>query len=188
MPKQELLEAVVDHLQAHGLGDQSLRAIAEAVGSSHRMLVYHFGSREGLLAAVVDEVERRERVATEQAMAGADPDEALRRLWSALSKPSRAAEERLFYELAGQAVQGRPGTEALRRRLVDPWLDLGEALGAELGVAPVEARTVTRLDVAVIRGLLLDLLATGDRRGVHATFDRYLAWRAAAAADRLAGT
>lgn len=182
MPKQDLLEAVVDHLQQNGLGDQSLRAIAEAVGSSHRMLVYHFGSRAGLLAAVVEEVERRERAATEKAVAGVEPAEAARRIWATLSKPSRAPEERLFFELVGQAIQGVPGTEALRDDLVEPWLDLGAALAEELGADPAEARVVTRLDVAVVRGLLLDLLATGDRRGVQAAHDTYLAWRAAAAA------
>ena len=42
--KERLLDAVIEHFTADGLADQSLRRIAEAVGSSHRMLLYHFGS------------------------------------------------------------------------------------------------------------------------------------------------
>ena len=50
--KDLLLDQVVDHFVAEGMGDLSLRKIAAAIGTSHRMLLYHFGSREGLLAAV----------------------------------------------------------------------------------------------------------------------------------------
>src|SRR5579871_5379879 len=56
-----LLDAVIDHLATHGVGDLSLRPLAEGVGTSHRMLLYHFGSKEQLLVAVVDEVEARQR-------------------------------------------------------------------------------------------------------------------------------
>ena len=51
-PRERLLEAAVDHFGRHGIGDTSLRGIAEALGTSHRMLIYHFGSREGLLSEV----------------------------------------------------------------------------------------------------------------------------------------
>ena len=44
-PKARLLDAVVGYALAHGIADQSLRTIAEAVGTSHRMLIHHFGSR-----------------------------------------------------------------------------------------------------------------------------------------------
>ena len=58
-----LLDAVIAHLGQHGLGDLSLRQLAPAVGTSHRMLIYHFGSKEGLLIAVVQAVEARQRAA-----------------------------------------------------------------------------------------------------------------------------
>jgi AcrR family transcriptional regulator len=182
MPRQDLLESVVDHLRRNGLGDASLRSIGTAIDSSHRMLVYHFGSRAGLLAAVVGEVERQERERS-AAVAADDATDALETIWGTLSDPTRANEERLFFELAALALRNEPGTEQLRRDLVEPWLDVGERLATELGVDPTLARTVTRLDTAVVRGLLLDLLATDDRDGVQAAFDAYAAWRNAAASD-----
>ena len=59
--RDDLLARIVDDVAEHGIGDRSLRHLAESVGSSHRMLHYHFGSREGLVAAIVDEVEGRQR-------------------------------------------------------------------------------------------------------------------------------
>ena len=58
-PTDLVLDAVIEHFIAEGLADQSLRRIAEAVGSSHRMLLYHFGSKDGLLLVVGREVEAR---------------------------------------------------------------------------------------------------------------------------------
>ena len=59
---RRLLDAVIEHFTAEGLADQSLRRIAEAIGSSHRMLLYHFGSKDGLLLEVVRAVEARTQV------------------------------------------------------------------------------------------------------------------------------
>ena len=53
--RDRLLEAAVQHALKKGIVDLSLREIALEIGTSHRMLVYHFGSREGLLVAVVRE-------------------------------------------------------------------------------------------------------------------------------------
>ena len=59
--RQALLSRVVDHLTQTGSADVSLRQLAAAVGTSHRMLLYHFGSADALLSAVVLEVEQRMR-------------------------------------------------------------------------------------------------------------------------------
>jgi hypothetical protein len=46
------------------------------------------------------------------------------------------------------------------------------------GTAAPLARARARLYLALIRGLLLDLLATGDRRGTAAALDAFLSERA----------
>ena len=53
-----------------GISDKSLRAIAAAAGTSHRMLIHHFGSREGLLVDVIREVEERQRTVLAEMVAG----------------------------------------------------------------------------------------------------------------------
>ncbi len=60
-PRDRLLHAAVEHVLGQGIVNLSRREITVAIGTSHRMLIDHFGSREGLQVAVVREVERRDR-------------------------------------------------------------------------------------------------------------------------------
>ena len=60
-PRDQLLAAAVDYVLAHGFSNLSLRELAAAIGTSHRMLIYHFGSKEGLLVALIRSVEAAQR-------------------------------------------------------------------------------------------------------------------------------
>jgi AcrR family transcriptional regulator len=171
-----LLADVVAHARSHGLGDASLRSLAAALGTSHRMLIYHFGSREGLVAAVVAAVEAEQReVMSEltQAWAG-DPAATMRAYWAQLADPAQAESERLFFEAVALAARGRPEADGLRATLVQPWLEAYEAAASELGVPVDEARLDARVGMALVRGLVLDLLVTGDRAGVDAAVERFV--------------
>jgi hypothetical protein len=77
-------------------------------------------------------------------------------------------------ELYSHALLGRPGTEGFLETAVEPWIAYIAAALAEAGADETSARADARLAVAVARGLLLDLLATGDREGVTEAFERYL--------------
>jgi AcrR family transcriptional regulator len=175
--RERLLAAVVAHAQAHGLGDLSLRELAAAVGTSHRMLIYHFGSREGLMVAVVQAVEAAQRAFLAEFAADPTltPVEVMRAMWRRLADPSLWPSERLFFEIYSQALQGRPGTVGLLDGIVDSWIEPMVELARQRGLDPEAARADARLGVAVSRGLLLDLLATGDRAAVDAAVERYLA-------------
>jgi len=175
-PRQRLLDAAVEHALAHGISDLSLRELAAAIGTSHRMLIYHFGSKEGLLVEVVRAVEAAQReLFADLAADDATPGDAARAYWRQVAAPAMWPQERLFFELYSQALQGRPGTAELLDGVVDAWIDPIAEYSIGHGASPEAARTDARLGVAVIRGLLLDLLATGDREGVEAAFERYLA-------------
>ena len=123
-PKERLLGAVLEHAAVNGIQDTTLRGLAAAVGTSHRLLNYHFGSRRGLLVEVSRAVERQQRILPE---------------------------------------------------VVDAWIGPVADLFARLGFAADEARAEARLSLAVTRGLLLDLLGTGDRAAVDAAAERYVA-------------
>jgi AcrR family transcriptional regulator len=149
--RADLLDRIVAEVAAGGLGDRSLRDIAAAVGSSHRMLLYHFGSREGLVAAIVESVERD--LLRELAAEAADARSLVMALWERVASPELRPFVRLFFEtVAATAGEGD--------RLTSPWLEdarqAGDVVGAELD--PVEVR----LGVAVVRGLLIDVLVSGD--------------------------
>lgn len=163
-PKEKLLEAVADVALAGGIADRSLRAIAAAAGTSHRMLIHHFGSREGLLVDVIRAVEARQSAAlTELVAESAEvPGDLTERFWRHLRSPELAPQERLFFEVYGQALQGRQWAKPLLDGVVENWVGPVATMLAEAGISPDTARTVARLYVAVGRGLLLDVLATGD--------------------------
>lgn len=183
-PRSRLLVAAVDHATGHGVSDWSLRGIAAAIGTSHRMLIYHFGSKEGLLVEVVRTVEERQREALADlwrdldADPPADPAEVARRFWRRLADPALWPAERLFYELYGQALAGRAGTERFLDGIVESWLGPLAELMRRTGVPAEHVRATARLGVAVARGLLLDLLATGDRAGVDEAMERFVAGHA----------
>src|SRR5215510_8397245 len=100
-----LLAAAIDFVAANGLGDRSLRELAASIGTSHRMLIYHFGSKEGLMRAIVDEVERQQRDFFAQFMTDLDvsPLDVAHAIWQRVSDPALANNVRLFFELYGQA-------------------------------------------------------------------------------------
>jgi AcrR family transcriptional regulator len=172
--RRKLLDAAIAHIANRGISDLSLRELAAAIGTSHRMLIHHFGGREGLWVAVVREVEARQRAALGDVIP-AEPvtlGEAMRAWWTHISDPSLWPNERLFFEIYGQALQGRPGTTELLDGIVDAWLEPGATALEAYGFA--DGRAVARLGIAVTRGLLLDLLATGDRAAVDAAMEAYL--------------
>src|SRR5262249_22244930 len=143
----------------------------------HRMLVYHFGSKEGLLTEVVRRSEAEQRQYTEQLLADQDmpPIEQARRIWRELAEPAMAPRERLFFEVYAQALQARPHTKALLDEIVDAWLEPLIQINLRNGMPRGQAEPAARLGLAVTRGLLLDLLATGDRKGVDAAMEHFLA-------------
>ena len=130
--RQRLLDAVVAHFTAEGLADQSLRRIAEAIGSSHRMLLYHFGSKDGLLLAVVARGGGQDPGAPGRPRRGrARRDRALiRRMWAYLADPTLGDFERLFFALYGRALQGDEAIRSLLDDDVAHWLDANVALTA----------------------------------------------------------
>lgn len=175
LPRDRLLAATIAYVARHGLADLRLRTLAEAIGTSHRMLIYHFGSREGLLAEVVAAVEANQReVLAALSNSRLPPREALSAFWRDVASDDKREHVRLFFEIVAQVAAGRPGTERLRELLVEPWIDVVSRQGVRAGLPLEVARAQARLGMAVTRGLLLDLLVTGDRVGVDAAMEMFL--------------
>ncbi|HEU4946550.1 MAG TPA: helix-turn-helix domain-containing protein [Kribbella sp.] len=170
--RDRLLTAAVDHFAANGIGDSSLRTIATAIGTSHRMLIYHFGSREGLLAEVVRAVEaqQREMLATLMADSDLPVAEQAERFWRRVTEATLIYGP-LFFELSAHAMQDRPHTEALKADLIEVWLPPLVELCIRSGIDPAEAPVYARLGLAASRGLLFDLLLTGDQAAIDEASD-----------------
>jgi AcrR family transcriptional regulator len=155
--RRQLLDNLVEEFAVGGVGDRSLRDVAAAVGTSHRMLLHHFGSREDMLVAIVEEVERRQM--TVLPVLPTNPANHFAAMWADVRRPELRPFERLFFECYARAANGEKPFDRMLPGAVDDWLALTK------GVAEPAA---ARLGLAVIRGLLLDLVATGDEAGVDA--------------------
>jgi AcrR family transcriptional regulator len=164
--RQELLDAVVAEFAVRGIGDRSLRDLAAAVGTSHRMLLHHFGSRNDLLVAIVEEVERRQMAVLRELPS--EPAEAIAAMWADLRRPELRPFERLFFECYARGVQGEQPFARMLPGAVDAWLTDDATTGSAADPA------LTRLGLAVARGLLLDLVATGDDDGVGAAAQAFI--------------
>jgi AcrR family transcriptional regulator len=172
-PRQVLLDATIDHVAHHGMSDLSLRELAAAIGTSHRMLIYHFGSREGLVAAIVATIELRQRDALEQlADLATSPRALITAQWEQLSDPALRPFVALFFEVLALALQRRPGTDGFLERLTTPWIELAGRLADRIGT--VADRDDLLLGVAVVRGLLLEAVASGDVGSSTAALHRFL--------------
>src|ERR1044072_1559075 len=149
-PKGRLLEAAIEHIASRGVSDLSLRELAAAIGTSHRMLIHHFGGREGLWVEVIRAVEDRQRVAFAEVVPdlGATGGDVMRQWWRHISDPSLWPNERLFFELYGQALQGRPGAVELLDGIVDAWLEQAAAVFIAYGLSREEALAQARLGIA----------------------------------------
>jgi AcrR family transcriptional regulator len=160
--RQELLDAVVKECAERGIGDRSLRDVAAAVGTSHRMLLHHFGSRNELLLAIVDEVERRQRALLPKLPV--KPAAAMAAMWADLRRPELRPFERLFFECYARGVQGEQPFARMLPGAVEAWLTDAAAADPAL----------VRLGLAVMRGLLLDLVGTDDHAGVDAAAQAFI--------------
>jgi AcrR family transcriptional regulator len=171
--RDALLDRAMTHVAEHGLSDLSLRELAAAIGTSHRMLNYHFGSREGLVAAIVTAMEAQQREALAALAEGAaSPRELIESQWAQLTDPAVRPFVALFFEVLALAVHERPGTEGFLDQLTDPWLALASELAGRMDL--VTDLDELRLGVAVSRGLLVEVLASGEVEGPTASLRRFL--------------
>jgi AcrR family transcriptional regulator len=166
--RRQLLEALFEEFARGGIGDRSLRDVAAAVGTSHRMLLHHFGSREDLLIAIVEEAERRQMALVPELPM--DPADGFAAMWADLRRPELRHLERLFFECYARAAQGEKPFTRMVPGAVDGWLQEVEAAAA--GV--VYDAALARLGLAITRGLLLDLVATEDEAGVDAAAQAFI--------------
>ncbi len=165
MSRETLLTGAIKHFARNGIGDASLRAIATAIGTSHRMLIYHFGSREGLLAEVVRTVEQQQRDLLASLEDQGTVAEQSAEFWRRVTEAALIYGP-LFFELSAHAMQDQPHTEALKADLITVWLPPLTDLCIRAGIPPDQAPAYARLGLAASRGLLFDLLLTGDHQGV----------------------
>lgn len=166
-----LIDQVIDHLIRHGAADLSLRPLAAALGVSTFSLSYHFGSKEALLETVITALQARQTARVEAILSGIQggPEVAVRAVWTSCC--DHLEEDRLIFEAA--LSQRLPIEPSLRARLTLVWVETVVAILTRFGFSVADAQAEATLLTAVLVGLEIDLLTTGDRARVDATAGFY---------------
>jgi AcrR family transcriptional regulator len=162
--RAELVEAAYEYVLANGLADVSLRPIAEAIGSSTGVLRFLFGSRDGLVAALLERARTDELAMLELLPRDGDLQTLALAVWDWLADPDHDAVLRLWVESYATSLHDTSGPWAdFAGDTVRDWLALlAGAQPATLRRAAAGRAQRTAV-LAVLRGAMLDLLATEDR-------------------------
>jgi AcrR family transcriptional regulator len=178
--QQELLQRAYEYVLQHGLMTLSLRPLAQAIGSSPRVLLFLFGSKEGLVQALLARARVAELAFLAQMRRPDDFDSVVRRVWQWLVAKEHRPMLVLWLETYAHSLvepAGAYGQFALRT--VDDWLEL-----LATHQTPQHRRTRAganerALALAVLRGAMLDLLASGDEVRTTALVEAHLSGIAA---------
>jgi AcrR family transcriptional regulator len=159
----ELLEAAYRYALTHGLADLSLRPLAAAIGSSPRVLLYLFGSKEGLIRELLARARADEVALLSTAPTGSLPEVTML-IWDWISDPARRALVTLWTEAYARSLVDPDGPwSSFAAETVRDWLRLLAAAQPAATRDTPEAEAERTAALALLRGALLDLLATGDR-------------------------
>jgi AcrR family transcriptional regulator len=170
--RRRLRAGACDYLLRVGVSAADLSAMARELGTSARMLVHHFGSKDELIAAALDEAREQQRslfhnwleTRDDRTVAGL-----LRSLWELMQTPQAQPYLRLFSEVYMLTVQQPERFFGFSTRAaVHDWLPGLERALRDGGANDDEARALATLVLAVQRGLLLDALGTAEHERVQA--------------------
>ena len=173
--RAELLDRIADYVAKNGLADLSLRPLADAVGSSPRVLLYYFNSKEELVGEMLARMRERQK-----ALFATLPTEAasyavtVRGAWKFLSAPENSRVFRFFFEVYGLALQSPERYGDFLRGAVDDWIGYLTASAMANGYGKRDARAIATVLLAGYRGFLLDFLATGDRARIDRAVELWI--------------
>jgi AcrR family transcriptional regulator len=171
--KEALIESIVGYLLEHGLANLSLRPLAAAVGTSARLLVYHFESKERLLGEVLEAMQTRLRQSMAKLLerpSARQPEQPLKLFWRWAIADDNYPYLKLVYELTILAAQDPDTYAQYVQRNTTHWTDF------ILSMLPASRRdpAFATLCAAVFDGLFIELMATGDRKRTTLAIDRFI--------------
>lgn len=188
--RRDLLDQVREYMIRNGLSDLSLRPLARALGTSDRMLLYYFGTKERMVAEVLALDERRPLLRARSLLGAVDAhrDPAwvrrfMEEVWQQFADPDLRAALPLYLEVMVTGLL-RPDRYApvVRDALIE-WNDLLTSVFRGMGVPEARARTEAVLLVDACFGLVAGPVVEGDWDEAEAAFRLLLdrlepGWRA----------
>jgi AcrR family transcriptional regulator len=172
----ELLDAIVGHLITHGVAELSLRPLAKAVGSSPRVLLYYFGSKEEMVVKALARLRERQRTTYSQMKADSfdSPSKACLAIWKHMSAPDSEPLFRLFFEAYALALRHPQRLRDFLHTAIEDWLEFLAVPLCRKGYGKSEARAFATIVLAGFRGFMLDYCASRDRQRLDRALDLWL--------------
>lgn len=168
--KEELLERCLSATIEVGALDSSISAIAQRIGASGRMLIYHFGSKHELERQIIGLLETRLR---EKLWSFQVPCEradcltqSLLEMWRHLTSPAMYGLLKLTMELNQRAIQGDSETQSFLERETQQWIDY-------LFNFTNDKTTALSL-FHLFQGAILDFLTTGNAQRGQQTIEAFI--------------
>ncbi|SFF64696.1 TetR/AcrR family transcriptional regulator [Curtobacterium sp. YR515] len=159
--KPAIIAKVAEHLQDTKLEDVSVRSLGRVLGTSAYPIVYHFGTREALIDAVVDHL--AESVSDVTLDPGADDlglTDYLVAVFGGLDDPERSLAARLTFELGSvESLDGRDRERTFHRAQVSAIA----AWCVEHGYGAVDAERAARGAVLAARGVQWGTIVDRER-------------------------
>src|ERR1700690_2740747 len=172
----ELLDAILGYLVKHEVADVSLRPLAKAVGSSPRVLLYYFGSKEKLLAQAIRRLRDLQPAGFGKLRDARyeNPSDACRAIWQEMSAPESLAMFQLSLETFTLALRHRRQFAQFLSTSVEDWLQFMSQSPIRQGARPEDARAFATVVIAGFRGFLLDYCATRDRKRIDQAVEMWI--------------
>ena len=154
--RDELADAATDYALEHGLIGLSLRPLARALGTSDRMLLYHFEDKDDLVATILRTTSERSVRSLRDLPLSPGLRHAVLDLWRAVTTGPQQRCQRLYVEAAALGLFGREPYATAVKETNASWVSAVAAHFRRVGLSATAARQVTLLVDATFMGLQLD--------------------------------
>lgn len=174
--KDRLLTQAAQYVLKHGYQSISFRAMAAQLGTSHRMLSYYFDTAEAFWEALLSRLRSQQQVGLLAPVDQRAGFPSIEDVWKSLTTDEQLSIFRITFQLYGKALAEPQRYQAFLDDVVNTWIDrIAAGLVHHEGLLPQAARIEARLRLAVIRGLILDLLTTNDLQGTTQAVQKFAA-------------
>jgi AcrR family transcriptional regulator len=181
MRKSELLDAALRYLLSHGVANASLRPMAAALGTSPRILMFHFKNKEGMLQEVIQELNSRLQGSLQSTLSADQDSERvapLKQFWKWATSKRNLPYLRLLYEVQIIALQNPRKYGSYLKKASADW----HAIALQSMSESTRSASMATLCIAVFDGLMLEFMVTGERRRLTKTLDQFITMASAGGA------
>jgi AcrR family transcriptional regulator len=159
-----VLEAALEVLKADGYSGLTTAKVAARAGQNKALIAYHFGSKQGLVAAAAREVSESITADVLSELGDTDTVEGIVRgvldgLWGVLERDERLP--RVYFDLAAAAI-AEPEAHATIREMRASWRRTLAGLLTAAGMEPRPAEAASVTVIAALDGLALEWLDRGE--------------------------